>query len=351
MKKTGIITFEHENNYGAVLQCYALKEFLKSKGAESYVLKKKKEKNVIISLRSPKDFLKSVYLSIPKIIKARKTNSFKKRCFNYLDFDAIENLDIFVLGSDQIWNLDFIKGEEHIYFAEFKKRKTSFVVSYAASVGKEALTDFEKEIFREKLKNIDIISVREEKGKELLKDLIDKEIEVLLDPTLLIPQDEWKKLIVSKPALSDKYLFLYHLWDYDDTQKTAKKIASDHNLKIVELKPNATVDSRLNEIFNPAGPLDFLRLFRDASVVVTNSFHGIAFSVLFKKEFYVVSSKSWSSRMTNLLDKLNLRKRLINPYERINYTDIIDYKTTEEILQNERLKSDEFIQNIFKLSK
>ena len=347
MKKTGIITFEHEENYGAVLQCYALKEFLKSKGAESYVINKHKDKGKLISFGNPKSFLKSVYLSIPKILKRRKTDRFKKKYFNYLDFDIRDNIDIFILGSDQVWNPDFIKGEEQIYFAGFEKKKNSLVASYAASVGKEFLNDIEKEIFRDNLRNVDVISVREEKGKELLKDLTDKEIEVLLDPTLLITKDHWEKLIISEHGTIGKYLLLYHLWDYNDTLKAAQKIASDLNLKIIELKPNATIGSPLSEIFNPVGPSDFLRLFKDASVVVTNSFHGVAFSILFKKEFYVVSSKSWSTRITNLLDKFNLSERFINVDKQINYTDLIDYKFTDEILEKERLRSGEYIQKIF----
>ena len=349
MKKTGIITFEHEENYGAVLQCYALKEFLKSKGTESYVVNKHKNKGALFSFSSPKTFLKSVYLSIPKIIKRRKTDCFKKKYFNYLDFDARDNIDIFFLGSDQIWNPDFIKGEEQIYFAGFEKKKNSLVASYAASVGKEFLNNSEKEIFRNNLRNIDVISVREEKGKELLKDLTDKEIEVLLDPTLLITKDQWEKLIIPEHGTTEKYLLLYHLWDYNDTLKTAQKIASELNLRIIELKPNATIESPLSEIFNPAGPSDFLRLFKDASVIVTNSFHGVAFSILFKKEFYAVSSKSWSSRMTNLLEKFNLSERFINVDAQINFSYVIDYKFTEDILETERLRSGKFIQKILDL--
>ncbi|MCP3941557.1 MAG: polysaccharide pyruvyl transferase family protein [Desulfobacteraceae bacterium] len=362
--KIGILTFHKVDNYGAVLQAYALKKAIE---------KIDRRLKIEIIDYSPKfvdtsvptfpgiDLLKPVisifnflrylwrlfiYFRFSSIKKRKAFQAFRSNMmsispqFYNLKNDII-NYDIIITGSDQVWNTDITKGDSTYYLNCCPKAKK---VSYAASFGHQNLVTIEKEYVKKYVSRIDCVSVRETSAVEEIKKILGKEVMHVLDPTLLITKDEWKKNICNKVLpIADSYLLIYSLELNQTLYKTAKVVAKKLNLKIVEIGLNGLRRpyQQADFIFNCVGPQGFINLFLNASFIVTNSFHGLAFSVNFKKNFYCAPHHTRAARMLSLLTILKLKDRLIlNQNAKLNKENFsVDFTGVHEKLQQERDKS------------
>lgn len=356
--KIGILTFHCAHNYGAMLQCYALQEHLVSKGHSvkvinyqpAYLLKPYKlfNRDRILS--------KSIFILIKNIL--RELLTLPKRCrryrvFNHFlskrintsklcDKDTItDDFDAYIFGSDQIWNPHITNGVDGVYFGNFPFPKGKKIyISYAASLGMDTIGAEWKESFKENLKNFDFISVREDSMIRLLTPLTRKPIQIVLDPTLLASKDIWNKL--SDTVKRRNYILVYQVREDSNTLDFAQHIAIQLNADIVQLVAWVRRKNKNGEKVC-ASPEDFVSYIKHAKCIVTTSFHGTAFSIIFNRPFYCLKlGDGCDNRSKSLLDVLKLENRMVDKYVRPKFSTI-DYSISNKILEKMRNESNSFL--------
>ena len=356
MKKGLIISLYDNNNYGNRLQNYALQTIL------SRYIEVETYYNIVYDSETRnirKKFMKlSLYEKLKVYTLALKRKMFKERkrismiknerLKNFINFskknirvtEKKENYGYYIIGSDQVWNPFFMRSY-NINFGLFAK-SDSKLLSYAASFGINEIPDVYKEIYRKGLNNISNISVREEIGVKIVKDLVKKNALVLVDPTMLLTDEEWRTIeIKPKNIEGKKYILTYFLGKISkERKKFLEKVARGNNLEIINM-----LQIKEDETY-VAGPSEFLSYIDNASIVFTDSFHACVFSILFRVPFYVLSreenSLNMNSRLDTLLSKFKLEDRKLNSYEnKVSFN--INYSHTDKILEEERKKSDDFL--------
>lgn len=354
MKKAIIVTFQNAYNYGAILQCFALQEKIKSLDISVSVLNynnniiAKIYKNFYIpSKRFPKcikSFLSNIIYFKRIYIRNKNFKEFIDNNLNLtelMNYEEIKKLNlhdtVLIAGSDQIWNENITNGIDDIYFLNFGKNVKR--ISYAASIGKTDIRKENQKQVRELLEKFDYLSVREETGKTTLTKLINKKIDVVLDPTLLMARIEWDKYISKEKKYNEKYILVY--MPNDIVIKVASNIAKKYNYKVINISKRKLFGKKEINKCN-TNPLDFIQLIRDAECIVTSSFHAIVFSIIYNKNFWVAPPKGVSSRITDLLNNLKLNTRIIKSYDdfiRKDNKSKINFTYANEVLKEERLES------------
>lgn len=326
MKKVGIITFHRADNYGAVLQNYALQkaieqwcnvetvdyrcDFLEKPYSKPPFSEKNSNQiknvinrirytvslNVFYRLRNGFDEFRKMYLKISKP-------------YNQSDlFDRADDFDIYITGSDQVWN-DNITNGDRVYSLGFDTKAKK--VAYAASsgsiqmIGKQTLSNIRK---------LDCISVREKDLQEYLLDVTQKNILLVVDPVFLLSKKEWDN-ILTKPKNKERFIFTYSVSEMtEEVVNVAKYIASRENLKIYHMDHSLRYGIKGIRKYG-ASPIEFLEYIRDAEVVIASSFHAVAFSIIFGKKFIVIPTPKTASRIENLLKLVNAEENMFTSYE------------------------------------
>lgn len=360
--KIGIITFHNAKNYGASLQAYALRKALNTKfQADAEIINYRPnviEKTFkIFNFVSPKILLKSIALAPMTIKKYNRFSKFsklyhnlsKKTYYTEQELKDIENYDVCITGSDQVWNTRVTEGLLDSYTLNFIENPDIIKISYAASIGNSSIEKQYEEEYREKIEKIDAISVREETAKEVLKKVVDKPIDVVLDPTLLLTEKEWNE-IATLPNKNKKYILVYCLEENKELNEIVSYMAKKLGLEIVTFAIKNKYGSATTSAY-ASGPREFLGLFKNAEYIITNSFHGTTFSIIFHKKFYTVPHSARGSRMIDLLNKLDLSDRIVHNKEEIEQKEvnaIIDYRKVDEKITIEREASMEYLRkNIY----
>ena len=343
--KIAIITFHRALNYGAVLQAWALQTAISQLGCDVQILdyrnewmesysgifntfgKEKTVKTVLSAIRNTPIRFKRVY-KYRKFIK--KYLFLSKRLFQK-DLHNIENhFDTFITGSDQVWN-DFLTNFDEAYFLSFVKDKEK-KFSYAASFGFSEFPNKLKNEYKYRLRSFNKISVREDRGIYLVKEACSKDATLCVDPTLLLEKSQWKSLLHS--VHRKKYLLVYslnpivHLMDYADflAEKQDLQICYICNewKNIWDYRGN----KRVRHIVAPS-PRDFISLINNAEYVLTNSFHGTVFSLIFHTKFYSETDYiiKKNDRINSLLSNIGLKSRIItkelpDTKDDINWTQV-----------------------------
>ena len=337
--KIGIITIhKSEVNYGASLQCYALWKYINNLGYDCEVIdllrpchsqyKRSRlfiEKGGKISLkRRLKAWLYDLMDNFGSkhdidLIKQEKFRLFNKGITYSKTYCSVDDLyeaslsyNVYISGSDQVWNprMPFINEPYFLTFTSADVRK----VSYASSFGIDSLPIDIQAKYRKWLNRYDLISTREESGANIIKSLIGVKPRVVLDPVFLLSFEDWQKEMIKPEGLKqEQYVFLYML-NYDETlAEEAHKIAESRGLPVfMVLSENRIIYSRHAKQINEVGPKEWLWLLSHASIVVTSSFHGTAFSLIFNKVFVVFlkEGKSTNTRITNLLVPFGLSNHI-----------------------------------------
>jgi len=255
-----------------------------------------------------------------------------------------QGFDAYICGSDQIWNPEITWGLNPAYFLCFVKSKSSKKIAYGASIGTDGINPILKDKFQEYVNNIDYLSVREKSLQSILKNFTDKQVTNVLDPTLLISGEEWSN-IMKKLTLKEQYLLVYQLEANNELIKIVNNLSEKLNLKVVHFKWKKSFKNELAR-FPYAGPQDFLGLYRDASFVVTNSYHGTAFSIINAKQFLTIPHKTRGSRMIDLLETLGLSNRIVYSMKDLNKElKPIDYSIVNNRLDIEKQKSIKFLED------
>ena len=245
----------------------------------------------------------------------------------------------YVVGSDQTWNPHVGKNPDAFYLSFVKER--SKCGSYAPSVGLASLSPEQSKRMKRKLDHIKYLSCREQLGSELLQNLTERKVITVLDPTLLIEPEKWRLLENEESAGLQKYILQYFLGDVPECRQFVRELSKKTKLPILILPHSYLEAKSKNTIY--CGPDGFLKLIDNAEYVCTDSFHGMAFSINFYKNFFVFHKRkenetdSDNSRITDLLKRLDVEERLIKDYK-VPKDLAVDYQKIEKKLYE--LKSD-----------
>lgn len=359
--KIGILTFHCAHNYGAVLQCYATQEFLRSLGHEveiinyrpEYLLRPYRLFNKRVSYRGFIRFIKDILQELIVFPTRYQHRKGFRRFINQrlllsqpIDDSSLisADYDVYLVGSDQIWNPNITQGFDNAYFCEFSFEKGyKRYIAYAASMEVKSL-DFDKQsFFRRQLRCFDAISVREESLMKMLAPLVDIPIHHVLDPTLMVPVSVWDKFL-PKSIIDEKYVLVYQVFQDDNTLRIANHIANQISARVVNVVANmANISFYTRHWYQKATPEDFVNILRNAACVVTTSFHGTAFSLIFNRPFYTLKlNKGWDERSTSLLNQLNLQNRQIDITSAPEFSEI-DYTNINIGLDKLRKESQDFL--------
>lgn len=356
--KVAILTFHRAVNYGAVLQAYALQRTLFLLGYDTEILDYR-NKEIERHYYSPIGNGKKIKSIIKSLLSFRVQNS-RNKAFGYFvrtklvvspqkytKKDIVNaSYDYYITGSDQVWNLkctDF----DSVYFLDFANAEKR--ISYAASLGKYKDIINEYDNYLKFLRDYKWISVREIAGKAFLEKNIDREINVDLDPTFLLDRKEWDSL--STVFNTNDYILIYSVNLNSDVLTVGRKIskAKAKRLIILTLR-NVPIKLQNNEeLRQNASPEDFLGLIKNAACVVTNSFHGTAFSLIFDRDFYLVRNSKEdldNTRLETLLEKFGLLDRMVEANSFAN-KEAIDYiKVNDRLDREKQLSISHLIQSI-----
>lgn len=352
MKKVAIITINDDDNYGNRLQNYAVQEILKKHGLKPETIYNKKNvygykykiikiKNIIKKYRNKK--LKDIRYN--QFMKFNKNIKHSKYAINesHIPKNISQKYELFFTGSDQVWN-PTLKRTSKIDFLTFVPQYKRVAIS--ASFGISYIPDKLKNHYKKNLSEIKYISVREDEGKEIIKELTGrKDIEVLIDPTMMLNVEEWKSVSNNPKNIQDnkKYILNYFLGNLSEERKLEiERVAKENDCEIVNI-----MDS--SDKLHSCGPSEFIYLVENAFLVCTDSFHGSIFSILYQRPFIIFDRESkdenMNSRIKTLIYKFKLENREfkgIIENEQLKY----DYNETYQILQKERQKFNQFIDKV-----
>ncbi|MBQ8015579.1 MAG: polysaccharide pyruvyl transferase family protein [Clostridia bacterium] len=362
LKKVKIITIHFGTNHGSVLQAYALSNYLKSVGCDAqiidYIPDRYKIWNSLVSKKGghyPLPVLMAYYpVAVLKSARIRKLfENFLNKNLNltgrYASNDNLKKnppeADAYISGSDQVWNNDYNGNNDFSYFLDFAPEKSKRI-AYAASFGKENITekDYISNI-KPLLESFDAVSVRETDAQNILNELEIPSTHVV-DPVFLLTKEQWKKF--GNPVQTDKPYILVYVMDglYSELLDYAQKLKEKTGNMIYVVSFKKIKDERIDKCFHFASPKDFIGLIENADAVVTNSFHGTAFSVLFQKKFISIGKEKYNSRMISLLEKLSLETHFVPTGSNL-FEDVV-----EKTIQRDNIGSvDQKLGEWIKLSK
>lgn len=346
MKRAGIVTLFGEYNFGNRLQNYAVQQILEKNGLEVETIKYVGLEDDVPVIKNERDK--------NRLLKFKQFNNYIKFAdeIMYKEYEAPKKFnevyDYIVMGSDQIWNFTFDKIFSEKALGSFvpKNKRVSFSASFGVNYAPKKDSNLYN-ILKNNLKNMKAISVREFVGRDIVKQLTGRDdITVLIDPTMMIENNEWE-LVMKKPEKlkTNKFILKSFLGNVsDNVWNELKRAAKENDCEIIDI-------SDKNSPYYDVGPAEFLYLEKNAFLVATDSFHSCVFSILFSTPFVVFKRQdneleNMYSRIETLLEKFEMKNRIFN--DKIT-DDILDnnYLRAHEILKEERKKSNIFIKNAF----
>lgn len=351
-----ILTFHRAKNYGAMLQCYALMWYLQKCGHNVKVfdycpsyLAGLNDRGIISSIKKILRFI--VYHTISKG-EVRHIDAFEyfvNMHIKPVSFVKDMDVDAIVCGSDQIWSTNICGGFDPMYFASFAVGYNSKIVSYAASNGNSSISHDDAILFKKLLRNFHYISVREQNLCNLLQKWNFK-AELVLDPVLLVGREAFDDILEPIKQVRS-YVLVYEIQHSENTYILAEKMARTISADIIVVGGGFRTYFKKG-VYNKQGltPTQFVHYFKNASCVITTSFHGTAFSIIYSKPFYSVATHTdKDERITSLLHTMGLYSRYVKDVQTVEYSDI-DYKNVDPLLNAQRRVSINFLQNSLNLS-
>ncbi|MCI8650790.1 MAG: polysaccharide pyruvyl transferase family protein [Anaerotruncus sp.] len=355
--RIGIVTFHFVNNFGGALQAYALQKIVEKEcDAEAIVvnyhnwfIRFTDSVRILPITTNIKEFISgwsTIRLRLDRLHKFRRFMLEKNKLTSYYASNKVlcntpPNCDKYICGSDQIWNTAITFTLAKPYFLAFEPESVK-KFSYAASFDSNHINPLYATQMGRYINALNNISVRENDGIKVVQELANREAIQLIDPTFLLEKEDWKNLAVL-PTIKEPYILLYIMQQDKKVYAYIKQIKDQLGIKVVEIsrygyKPNFIDISLIN-----VGPTEFLGLFQNAAYICTNSYHGLAFSLIFEKEFCLIPCRRFSNRITSLLELLHIK---------LPYTDgkclagsaKYDKVQVKEILNHERKKAIDYLQ-------
>lgn len=345
MKKIGVLTLPTLTNYGGILQAYALVYTLRKLGYDAWLVNRRwnSENNNLLHRIKKFIYHQVVIRKFDKFVEkyiVPRTSEIDTR--SKMDGIRKEGFVGYVVGSDQVWRVKNVRGADYNFFLDFTKDDAVKRISYAASFGVDYWDDNQdasksiKEV-KPLLEKFDAISVREDSGVRICNEVFGVPAVHVLDPTLLVNKEEYIANFKLKDV-SDKYLAVYILDMTLEKVRIISKVSEELHLPVKYINQPKKVlgwmPKSISEIVKP-GVKHWMQSILEAQFVLTDSFHGMAFSILFEKQFLVIGNESRGlTRFTSLLAALGLTSRKISPEttdfsmctsEKINYFEIGKY--------------------------
>ncbi len=363
--KVAVTTLHRVHNYGSVLQAYATQRIFEKLGHEAVIVDyvtAQRTKRVLY--RQPPAGagrgIKGKLLHGAKIVSLMLRDisfgRFRKKHLNltkrYITAEDLQRdppaADLYVTGSDQTWNSVYNEGIDRGFFLDVVPEDCRRI-AFVASFGMESLPPAEAEQTKRYLSRYSGLSVREDSAQRILSELGRPDSVQLIDPTLQIPKEEWMAM-AARRLVQQPYLLLFLLYNEDENATGyARRIADAKGLKLVKLSWEIKRPGQVDVLKTHRSPEDFLSLFRHAEFVVTNSFHGLAFSINLEKQFVVVPRREFNSRIESLLQLTGLKRRMVSSCEELAVADeIIDYVPVGRILEEERRRAEVFLRTYTK---
>ncbi|MBE6327921.1 MAG: polysaccharide pyruvyl transferase family protein [Bacteroidales bacterium] len=364
--KVATITCHRVYNHGAALQAWALASYIKREGHEVNIIDYRPEylsgqfEWKVNNPRFDKPIVRWLYLlaKYPSWKKSQKRkiafDSFDAKYIaplvtekTYTTCDELKNdppkADVYVAGSDQIWNTELKNGTDASFYLDFGGTEVR-KVSYAASFATKSLRQGTESFVKSKLANFDSIAVREPSGLNILENM-NYSGSLVCDPVFLLDADVWSSEYQMAEGSDEKYVLVYDFEVSNEVKSVAERIAKEKGLKIFSIGPYPLSYATKNYI--NSGPDVFVALVKNATCVVSNSFHATAFSFIFKRDLFVVKrADGLNSRMQELLSRYGLSDRLVDskaPSEIL--LSHIDYEKVDDILKAEIERSKEWLIN------
>ena len=350
-QRVGIMTWHYGLNVGSFLQALALQTIIRRSGFPVLIIDYQARMKYSFWKGILRICLKQFYCLLPKSVQIRYGMHYYRLRKKYMaikpfyDFNKIESMnkyfDIFVCGSDQVWAPSCLDDAYLLTFTAPEKKR----IAYAPSLGLLSIPEHQKPLYRKALATFDALSIRERKGAEILKQDFGLNVPVVLDPTLLFTADEWLKMMKLPGKRNENVIFCYLLGKNLWHAEYVRKIADREGKKLVISSPHTIFSGYADEFCAYMTPDLFLGLIRDAEKVFTDSFHGMAFSVNFKKDFYFFyrfaddDPINQNSRVDNLAEMLGLYGRLIPSAETPLPQQTLDMEQIHSALSAERKQS------------
>ncbi len=359
--KAAVVTLHRVYNYGSVLQAYATQKAMQKQGIDAeivdYITPQRTTKAILFAGSERRSGVKKLLYLLAKsasiFLKERTFGRFVEKNLRltkkYVTADDLAKdppqADVYVTGSDQTWNSQYNEGVDRGFFLDFVPEDAKRV-AFVSSFGRTELPVDEVEITKKYIGRYSALSVREDSAVEILNGLGRQDACQLIDPTLLLTKDEWVSL-ASKRLIKERYLILMLLYNEDNhATEYARKLADQKGLKLVKICWDLRRPPMVDVLMTHRSPADFLSLFYHADFVVTNSFHGTAFSINLERQFVVVPRNEFNSRIESLLRLTGLERRLVASEEALSVADeTIDYAPINAILAQERARAQEFIKS------
>ena len=375
-KKVAVVNRTTLKNYGSVLQSYALCEAIKSLGYDSEIIWQKGALSKNNDFRPKKMIMSALRLLVhpslwgktlrmakgskatdTQIVSEMTLSMFdcfvdkhiQRRFLSYNEMKSYAGSDEchkLVCGSDQVWCSTTLYVDPLMYLRFAPKGKR---VAYAPSIGRSYIPKYNRSVMRKYISEIDQVSIRESEGARLIEELTGKNVPVVVDPTLLLGKEHWENIAV--PSEKSNYILCYFLSDVSEcVQKEIIKLAKERGKNVVGLKTRlADVENAVGVEYPDAGPAEFLGLVRDADLVITDSYHGMLFSLIFERQFYSVHRQSrdydQSTRQRSVLEKLGINERYV--IDELGDGEI-DYGKVNGILNLEINESIKYLDNALK---
>lgn len=356
--KTITVTHQNAINYGAVLQAYALQRQLHKFGIEDEILDLKRTHKIFNKVKFNKYLPGNVYSNMSNLLYILQTKKRIKRFREFVEknismtrhYETVEEViesppvaDAYITGSDQTFNTYWgIKPERFLRFGSKETKR----ISYATSMGGVAVKDEYLDEFISAIKAYSFLSVREEIAANYISKFCSVPCSTNIDPSLLLTEKEWSKLISGSnlpPSIErGKYILVYQLLENPLLNDALREIKEETGFEVIVINPYAMCCVKGNRIVRDAGPIEFLELFKNAAYILTTAFHGVCFSVLFQKLFFSFIKEAGDTRMNYFLNKLNLNDRIITDTSGITFNEIL-YGNVNEIIEMERKKANEYL--------
>lgn len=356
MNKIGILTVHSNANPGSMLQAYALQTFIMK-------LIDKKSECEIINYMMPNLFWRRsennllpirIYIWLHFHLANKKYLKFGDRYLKLRPSKRIkpselasysEKYDTIVVGSDQIWNTKAGAYWDPNYLLNWVSDKTK-KISYAASFGTDELEKDWHERFKKSLQSFHALSVREYNGVDIINGLIDKHVEWVLDPTLLLNKEEWSKIAV-KPKETN-YIFVYCINRSAKTEQLIREMSAKIGMEIIQCSVGLKSLMKGVKTIRFTSPEEWMGYMLYSNYAVVSSFHGTAFAINFNKQFIVDTGDYRGSRMKSILKLFSLEDRMINEEMQIDNIKPIDFNPVNEKLEMERAKSMKYLTDALK---
>ena len=341
--KISILTFQFAHNYGAQLQCFALKKYMEGYNntvqVSDYVPKKAIDVYRFwprLNLKHPRSYIRDMVRVFRRKEQYKIFDNFIK---SEILTNAIESPDLVVIGSDQIWNEEITGKNEYYYGSEFDKYK---IISYAGSFGTSKLTEFQKKNIQQFFPRYQAISLRESCNISDVEYICKKKCVCVVDPVFLLDKAEWIEFEKKPKSLkNNKYILYYSLREDKELISETKNLSQKLGYVVYSIHPTCNKTDKTFLQLNDVGPKEFVYLINHANIISTNSFHAVSFSGIFDKKVLYKSYSDTESRVPTILEHYGLEFKKGRSF-------IYNFEDADKTVMNEKIQySKTFLKGFF----